>query len=176
MIFLMLSEFNVVEQANYTGTWILFLLNIPAPIILTIYFLFFGKLIYRLISHFTQGQPTDCMQAAHYSEIIVRFTGLCTLGMMLNRLYASIITVLQSTLVIYFNYPEHLQKNPFATAFRQQFFNIEAIVSLSLYLALSILFAWYFFNKGNLFINLLNRLAFGKIDNISRSSMDHHAT
>ena len=29
---------------------------------------------------------------------------------------------------------------------------------------------------GNLFINLLNRLAFGKIDNISRSSMDHHAT
>ena len=106
MIFLMLWDFNVVEQAHYTGTWIVFLLNIPVPIILTIYFLFFGKLIYRLISHFTQGQPTDYMQAAHRSEIIVRFTGLCTLGMMLNSLYASIITVLQSTLVIYFNYPE----------------------------------------------------------------------
>lgn len=166
----------MVEQANYTGTWIIFLLNIPAPIILTIYFLFFGTLIYKLINHFTHSKPTDYLQAAHYSEIIVRFIGLWTVGMMLQNIYNSIMTILKNTLVIYFNYPEHLQKNPFVTAFRQQFFNTEAIVSLSLYLALSILFAWYFFNKGNLFINLLNRLAFGKIDNISRSSMDHHAT
>jgi uncharacterized protein YacL len=161
-VFMLILKNNTADQANFTGTCIVFLSNIPAPIILTIYFLFFGKLVYKLINHFTQPGPTDCLQATGYPAIIVRFIGLWSVGMMMSRLYASFMGCVQSFLTLYFIHPEYAQQHTFATTFRQQFFNIQTIISLSIYIILSFFVAWYFFKKGNLFINLLNRLWSGK--------------
>jgi len=157
--YMLLSNTNAASYAMMT--WVCFLSNIPAPIILTIYFLFFGKLIYKLINHFTQPAPTDCLQTTQYPEIAVRFLGLWLVSGIIGKFYISFTTCLQSALMVYLM-PEHAPGYTFATHLRQQFFNIEMIVSLSIWLLLSSFLVWYFLKKGNLFINLLNSLWLGK--------------
>lgn len=153
---------SAVEQGNYYAvTWIFHLSNFPVPLIGTIYFLFFGTFIYKLINHFTHAQPTEQLQTTHYCEIIVRFAGLWGVGMMISRLYTPLITRLQSALMLYVTKTLSSFSEAYATSFRN-YFNIEMFVSLAFYLVFALLLGWYFLKKGNLFINLLNRLWHGK--------------
>ena len=160
-VFLVLSKMNPSPRTSYILNLVLYSFYIPTPLFLSVYFLFFGKQIYKLINKFTCTRPDDILQTKDYSEIIVRFLGLWCIGVVVNRLLSVFSANLSSALMMYFTRPQSLQKGVFATAF-QGYLDIRAISSIAVCFIFFIFFIWYFLKKGKLFINLLNRLWFGK--------------
>lgn len=134
------------------------LVQILLPLILTIYFIFFGKLIYRLVSHFVRSRPEDLSLPTGYCycETIVRFIGLWVVGKMAYEIYSPIMIYFRSALMTHFLNPDN-PINPFVSA-SKQFFNMQTLFSFMIYLTLEIVAVWYFLAKGKIFINLLNRL------------------
>ncbi|MHC4554105.1 MAG: hypothetical protein ACYSUS_02225 [Planctomycetota bacterium] len=156
--YLLITMNNAPEKISFHSMWTPYILSIPVPLILTIYFLFFGTLIHKFISHCVHTRPEDVSQPAGYfhCEVVVRFVGLIFIGLMLHKVYISIITYLQSYLMFRPTDPQYLEAH--REAIFKQFFNLGSLLSMLFYLLLVAFFAWYFLKKGKLFINLLNRL------------------
>lgn len=133
-------------------------IKLPMPIILTIYFLCFGTLVYKLVDCFTVSRHEDISRPpGHvYCEIIIRFIGLWIVGMMAFSIYDTFMLYLRSALMMHFLSPDN-PSNPFVSALRQ-FLDAQAILSLAFFLVLEIAAAWYFLKHGKFFIALLNRL------------------
>lgn len=149
----------IVPQGNYTLSLITQLVYMIKPLLLTLYFLFFGTFIYNLISRCVRSRSEDVSLPAGYCycEIIIRFIGLWFIGVIISRLCLSLWLPLQSAIMVYFTRPEHFQQMGLA-AFFPSHCGITTILGLALYLFFGALAVWYFFKHGKVFINLLNRL------------------
>ena len=127
---------------------------------LAMYFLFFGTLVYKLISHFVRSRPEDLSKPAGYCycETIVRCMGAWFLGKFLSgMIFAAFVLPLQSHIILRITNPELLEKqggNIFSFSWPGASF---FLIMLPLW-AIYILIPVYFLKKGNFFINLLNRL------------------
>lgn len=146
-------------RVNIFSTCITSFLQIPVPLILMLYFLFGGTLIYKLISHFIRTRPEDLSKPTDYlyCEIIIRFLGLWCIGLVISRICFSLWVPVQTALIFYFTRPAHFQQQNFGMLFRQ-YCSIATILSITLYLLTGVIAAWYFLKHGKLFINLLSQL------------------
>lgn len=161
MWLIMRSRMNT--PGGFTLAFVTRLLSIPLPLILIIYFLFFGVFIYKMIHHFVRTRPDDSSHPSGYvyCEIIVRFLGLWTLYCIFSTICMPLRICIQQVLWMCFN-PYSSGSNPFRRFF-SEYFNPEAILSMGLYLVLLVIVAWYFLKRGKLFIHLLHRLWMKKI-------------
>ncbi len=159
----LISTFTDSDGGNMFATVVIYLFQVPVPLVLSIYFLFFGKLIYKIINRFVRSRPEDLSGLAGYCycETITRFAGLWCIGMTIKALGLSLWVPLQSALIFYFTQPQRFQEHGLS-AFLRQYRNISVILSMALYLLIATFGLWYFLKHGKFFINLLNRLWLGK--------------
>jgi hypothetical protein len=155
----LISTITSPDKNNILSTVAISIFQIPVPLFLTIYFLFFGTLIYKLISHLVHTQPEDLSKPTGYwhCETLIRFIGLVCIGRIISMLGLTLWGPLQTALMFYLTQPERFQQQGFR-AFLQYYCNIGTFFSIAIYLLIAALAAWYFFKHGKFFINLLNRL------------------
>ncbi len=147
------------QTHHYHAFWPIQLSYFLAALALTIYFLFYGKLIYKIISRFAKSQTEDLSKPTGYCycEIIVRFAGLWYIGTMISKLSFSFMNTIQSILMVYFTRPEQIQEHGISMFFSQSL-RPEMLFWTVLFLIPTVIIACYFLKKGKFFIKLLNRL------------------
>ncbi|MCD6174328.1 MAG: hypothetical protein J7K65_00995 [Planctomycetes bacterium] len=150
---------NSQQTHHYHAFWPIQLSYFLAALALTIYFLFYGKLVYKIISRFAKSQTEDLSKPTGYCycEIIVRFVGLWYIGAMIGRFSLAFMNTIQSILMVYFTRPEQLQKHGISIYFLE-YLGPEMLFWTALFLIPTVIIAWYFLKKGKFFIKLLNRL------------------
>ena len=146
-------------ESSFPGSYLVRLTMVPYPLFFTVYFLFFGTFVYKLIDRCTASRLQDPARPPGYGycEIIIRFFGIWVFFMAVGRLYAIALTYVNQVLYLAFTPSQRGQSNILAAVSRH-YFNGKALVSLALYLGLTFFLAWYFLKKGGFFINLLHRL------------------
>lgn len=149
-----LTEMQNQPGVGYQYWLVIYLLQIPKPLFLAVYLVFFGKLVYKVVDHFSSSQAEERLQADGYCEIILRFIGVMFLWGTIALLVRSFFIKVQNYIMTYFNYPENSKIGLWKMMFD---FDLLGILITFLYVAAGIAVAFYLLRHGRFFIGLLSR-------------------
>ena len=144
------------------------LLDAIVDILIVIYLLFFGKIIFNTIHRTSRHLPEAVLEKTDYMEILIRFIGFWWLWRIVNMVFSLLCGRLMLLVISRF---QHLPSGDTPSD------ALEVLLSklselhqqlawhTPIYIVVYAVLAWYFLKHGQFFIALLNRLWLKAIGN-----------
>lgn len=163
LVMWVMSTMGLGPEGRYIPSMIVYLFSFPVPLLLCVYFLFFGGYVHKFIDRFVLSCAEEVLDRNGCCEVIARFTGLWFIGKLIYYTTSPFVLGFRSLLTMRLIYPESYNESSFAM-FSKDIFQVSVIVSVVINLLIMSCIAWYFLKRGKMFIDLLGRVWVGKKD------------
>jgi len=147
------------------------LLESISPIIIVIYLLLFGKTIYHVVHRTSCHTPEVVLEKTDYAEILMRFIGFWWLWRIVCQIFRLVNGLLYAVIL---SHPKWLNNDIAYEATDSQLWKElirvlhplqqQMVWSVLLNILIYSILAWYFLKHARFFMNLLNRLWLGKVN------------